>query len=182
MNHYCHLPYTRNHRDRATGNELRLVSWLQNGNYVCSYVDFIARICFALALSSRWHWPNNSDANAECPLTWAWARQRVSGLWNHISVWTVTFVVVVHFEGSSSDQFMSVEFWHVSNSGLCASDLVNLLSRWLLRHASLIVNLEFTGKQYSKSLLICGVINKNCHLLQCDDRIVKTFLEKNPTI
>ena len=143
MNHYCHLPHTINHRHGATGNELRLVSWLQDGSHVCSFVDFIARICFALALSSRWNWTDDSDVKAECMRTQAWVRRSLSGLWNHIPVWNVTFVVVIKFEVSIGDQFLSVEFWHVSYSGLCVSHLVNLSSRWSPRHASLIVYLKF---------------------------------------
>ena len=46
---------------------------------------------------------------------------------------------------SSGDQFLSVDFSHVYNSGLRASHLVNLLSRWLLRHDTLIVHLKLTG-------------------------------------
>ena len=37
------------------------------------------------------------------------------------------------------DQFLAVEFWHVNDSGLCASHLMILLSRWLLRHDTLCI-------------------------------------------
>ena len=48
-------------------------------------------------------------------------RHSMSVLWNHISAWNMTFQVVAHFEGSIEDQFLSVELWHVNNSGLCTS-------------------------------------------------------------
>ena len=97
INHYCHLPYTRNQRDRATGNELRLVSLLQDGSHVCCFVKFFRRICFTLATSCHWYCPNDSYVKAKCPRPQAWVRHSISGLWNHISAWNMTFPVVAHF-------------------------------------------------------------------------------------
>ena len=94
MNHYCHLPYMRNQRDRATGNELRWVSCHQDGSYACRFTQFFGRICFALTTSSRWYCTDDSDAKAECPRTQAWVRHSVSGLWNHTSAWNVTILGV----------------------------------------------------------------------------------------
>ena len=114
--------------------------------------------------------------------TQAWVRRSLSDLWNHIPVWNVTFVVVIKFEVSIGDQFLSVEFWHVSYSGLrqspcefvvtvvteaCFTDCVFEIS-----HANIIPN-----HYWYVVLLIKTVIN-----FQYDDRIVKTFLENNPTI
>ena len=69
-----------------------------------------------------------------------------------------------------------MDFSHVNihNSGLCASHLVILLSQWLLRHGTLIVQLKLTGYNFSKSLLICCVI-KNCYRFQCHHKIVRTL-------
>ena len=50
----------------------------------------------------------------------------------------MTFLVVAHFDVSRWAVLIS--FW-----GLCTSHLVNLLSRWLLRHGTLIVHLKLTG-------------------------------------
>ena len=129
INHYCHLPYTRNQRDRATGNELRLGSFLQDGSLVCCFVKFLRRICFALATWSHWYCPDDSYVNTKCPHNQAWVRHSMSGSWNHISAWNITFQVVAHFEVNIGDQFLSVEFWHVNNGGLYTSHLVNLLLR-----------------------------------------------------
>ena len=52
--------------------------------------------------------------------------------------------------------------------------VINLLSRWLLRHGTLVVYLKITGKRYSKSQLIrCIIIKK--HQFQYDDEFVKTL-------
>ena len=48
-------------------------------------------------------------------------------------------IVRWHKYSIDRDQFLAVEFWHVNNSGLCASHLVILLSRWLLRHDTLCI-------------------------------------------
>ena len=137
INHYCHLhvPYTRNQRNRATGNELRLVSFLQDESRVCCFVNFFGRIWFALATSSHWYCPDGSYIKAKCLCNQPWVRHSMSGLWNHISAWNMTFQVVAHFEVSNGDQFLSVEFWHVNNTGLCTSHLVNLLSRCMVTEA-----------------------------------------------
>ena len=71
----------------------------------------------------------------QLPSSQAWVRHIMSGLWNHISAWNTTFQVVAHFEVSIDDQFLSVEFWHVNNSGLYTSHLVNLLSRCMVTEA-----------------------------------------------
>ena len=43
-------------------------------------------------------------------------------------------------------QSPSVEFSNVNNSGQCFNHLVNLLTRWLLRHGKLIVHFKIIGK------------------------------------
>ena len=115
-------------RAKATG-QLHLVSWHQYGSHVCSFADFFVRNCFALTTSSRC----DSDINAEFPRTQACVIHGVSWSWDHISAWNVTFFSGGPFrceQVSSGDQVLSVEFSHVNNSGLCASHLVDLLSRW----------------------------------------------------
>ena len=99
------------------------------------FCQIFGRICFALATSSHWYCPDDSYVKAKCPRNQAWVRHSMSGLWNHISAWNMTFQVVAHFEVSIGDQFLSVEFWHVNNSGLCTSHLVNLLSRCMVTEA-----------------------------------------------
>ena len=160
INHYCHLPYTRNQRDRATGNELQLVSWIQDGNHVCCFVEFFGRICFALAISSHWYCPVDSYVDAECPRNQTWVRHSMSGLGNHILAWNMTFPVVAHFEVSIGDQFLSVEFWHVNNSGLCASHLVGFVVTVVTEEWYTDCVFENHRQRYSKSLLICCVIKK----------------------
>ena len=164
INHYCPPPYSRN---KETGPPEMNCDWsaIQDGSHVCCFVEFYGRICFILATSSHWYCPDDSYVKAECPRNQAWVRHSMSGLWKHTSAWNMTFPVMAHFAVSIGDQLLFVEFWHVNNSRLCTSHLVNLLSRWLLRHGTLIVYLKITGKNYSKSLLICCVILKNLSLI-----------------
>ena len=100
MSPYCHLPYMINQRDRATGNELRLVSCHQHESHVFGW------ICFALAISSRWYCPDDSDVKAECPRTQASVRHSESGQWNHTSAWNVTILGVAHFEVSLTSSWL----------------------------------------------------------------------------
>ena len=101
------------------------------------FFQIFGRICFALAPSSHWYRPDDSYVKAKCPRNQAWVRHSMSGLWNHISGWNMTFQLVAHFEVSIGDQFLSVtlEFWHVNNSGLCTSHLVKVLSRCMVTEA-----------------------------------------------
>ena len=106
MNHYCHLPYMRNQRDRAFGNELRLVSCHQDGSHVCSFTQFFGSICFTLATSSCWNCPDDSDVKVECTRTKAWVPGSVPGLWNHTSAWNLTILGVAYFEVSVTSFWM----------------------------------------------------------------------------
>ena len=112
---------------------------------IYSFVDFFVKsIDFALPTSSCWYCQNDSDVKAECPRTQAWVSHGVSCLINHIIAWNVPFLVLAHFDVSRwavvISFCMSVDFSDVNNSGLCASHLLNFLSRWLLRHGTLIVH------------------------------------------
>ena len=69
------------------------------------FADFLGRICFALAILSRWYCPHDSYVNAECLRTQMWVLYSASGQWNHISAWNVIFLLVAHFE-------MSIEGMH----------------------------------------------------------------------
>ena len=131
------LPYMRNQRDRATGNELRFVSCHQDGGYACSFTQFFVRTCFTLATSSRWYCPDDSDVNAECHHTCVGSSQRVRPVKPYFSV-KCDYSRSGPFRGEH-DKFLAVEFWRVNNRGLCASHLVILLSRWLLRHDTLCI-------------------------------------------
>ena len=135
MNHYCHLPHMINQRDRATRNELRLVSCHQDGSHVCSFAQFFGRICFALATSSCWYCPDDSDVKAESPRIQAWVRHRPVKPYFSVKCDSSRGGP---FRGEC-DQLQAVKFWHVNNSGLCASHLVNLLSRWLPRQDTLCI-------------------------------------------
>ena len=58
---------------------------------------------------------------------------------------------VAHFEVSIGDHFLSVEFRHVNNIGLCTSHLVNFLSRCMVTEAWYTdCDLKIIGKKYSK--------------------------------
>ena len=142
INHYC--PY-HTQEIRETGPPEMNSDWsaIQDRSHVCCFVEFYGRICFALATSSHWYCPDDSYVKTESPRNQAWVRHSMSGLWNHTSAWNMTFPVVGHFAVSIGDQSLSLEFWHVNNSGLCT---VNLLSWWLLRHGTLILYLKITGK------------------------------------
>ena len=134
--------------DKATGYKLWLVSKRQHGGVFAVLLTFVGRTYSALATSSYWYCHNNSDVKAECPRTQARVIHGVSCLWNHISAWNVTFLVLAHFVVSRRAvviSFLSVDFSQVNNNGLCANHLVNLLSPWLLRHGTLIVHLRLTG-------------------------------------
>ena len=97
--------------DRATG-QLCLVSWHQYGSHVCRVADFFARNCFALTISSRWYCSDHSDVKAECPCTEAWVIHGVSWLWDHISAWIVTCLVVAHFVVSRWAMVISFCLWN----------------------------------------------------------------------
>ena len=105
--------------------------------FVCCFVKIFARICLALTTSSHWYCPDDSSVKVKCPRNQAWVRHSMSSLWNHISAWNMTFQVVAHFEVSIGDQFLSVEFWHVNNSGLCTSHIefaVTVHGYWGMAH------------------------------------------------
>ena len=111
---------------------------------VCSFVDFCWKNLLCTGNIVMLILPHSSDVKAECLCTQAWVSHGMSCLWNHILAWNV-FGPFRCEQVSSSKQFLSVDFSHVNNSGLCDSHLVNLLSRWLLRHGTLIVHLKLSG-------------------------------------
>ena len=149
MNHYCHLPFTRNMETRPPEINSDWPAKSHHGGVFAVFSSLVGKIYFALATSSCWYCPNDSDVKAECLRTQAWVSHGVSCFWNHILAWNVTSLTSVgpfrYEQVSSGDHFLSVYFSHVYNSGLCASHLVNLLSLWLLRHGALIVHLKLTG-------------------------------------
>ena len=128
----------RNQRDRATGNELRFVSYHQDGSHVCSFTQFFGRISFAVTTSSRWYCPDDFDVKAHCLPAQACmcSSQPVRPVKPYFSMKCVTSGGP--FRGER-DKFLAVKSWHVNNSGLCTSHLVILLSRWLLRHGTLCI-------------------------------------------
>ena len=140
-----HFPEAVRPRDRATGNELRLVSWHPDGSHVCSLSIFFknllrTRNIVMLILPRRLRCQGRMSAH-----TGVSSSQRVR-------LAKPYFSVKCHF--STDSTFRGEHWWpvsdcrisHVNNSGLCASHLVNLLPRWLLRHGTLIVLLKITNK------------------------------------
>ena len=129
MNHYCHLPFTRNMETRPPEINSDWPAKSHHGGVFAVFSSLVGRIYFALATSSCWYCPNDSDVEAECLRTQAWVSHGVSCFWNHILAWNVTSLTSVgpfrYEQVSSGDHFLSVYFSHVYNSGLCASHLVN---------------------------------------------------------
>ena len=97
--------------DKATGNELWLVSKRQHGGVFAVLLIFVGRIYFTLATSSCWYCPNDTDIKAEYPPTQAWVSHGISCCWNHILAWNVTFLVLTHFDVSRWAVVISFCLW-----------------------------------------------------------------------
>ena len=103
MNHYCHLPFTRNMETRPPEMNSDWPAKRHHGGVFAVFSSFVGRIYFALATSSCWYCPNDSDVKAECLRTQAWVSHGVSCLWNHILAGhfaSVTSLVLAHFDMS----------------------------------------------------------------------------------
>ena len=103
MNHYCHLPFTRNMETRPPEMNSDWPAKRHHGGVFAVFSSFVGRIYFALATSSCWYCPNDSDVKAECLRTQAWLSHGVSCLWNHILAChfaSVTSLVLAHFDMS----------------------------------------------------------------------------------
>ena len=90
MNHYCHLPFTRNMETRPPEINSDWPAKSHHGGVFAVFSSLVGRIYFALATSSSWYCPNDSDVKAECLRTQAWVSHGVSCFWNHILAWNVT--------------------------------------------------------------------------------------------
>ena len=148
MNHYCHLPYTKNTETRTP--EMNS-DWSDSVNMeVC--LQFCSLLSEEFTSHSQHH---HADIAPTIPMSRPnvlahrrWLFMSCHACETHILAWNVTFLVLAHLDVSRWAVGTSFCLWifsHVNNSGLCASQLVNLLLRWLLKHGTRIVHLKLTG-------------------------------------
>ena len=134
-NHCCHRPYTRNRETEQL--EMNLSEWRRTWMY------FFRKNLLYTRNIVDWYCPDDSDTKAEWLRMQTWVSHSVSGLWYLFErekwpfQWQPASCSELRCEQvSRGDQSLSVKFSHVKYSGQCASHLVNLLTRWLLRHGS----------------------------------------------
>ena len=105
-----HFPEAVRPRDRATGNELRLVSWHQDGSHVCSLSIFFKEF----ASHSQHH---HADIAPTTPMSRTNVRtHRRKFVTTCQACETIFqremsfFLLIAHFEVSIGDRFLSVKF------------------------------------------------------------------------
>ena len=183
MNHYCHLPPTRNEETWLPEMNFDWGLWVTMEEKIVNLLICFEEFCFALATSSRWYCLDDSDVKADCSCSQG---ELITACQAFETLFYVYFSVKYYFpvaarshsgfrceQVSSHDQFLPVECSHVNNSGPYSSHLVILLTQWFLGHGTLIVHLKIISKTF-KSLLTCCVL-KSYHCFQCADRIIKTL-------
>ena len=105
MNHYRHLPYTRNTETRPPEMHSDWSASVDMEGYL--------QLCWFLSEEFTSYSQHRQDDIAPTipisrPRTQAWVSHGVSCLRNHILAWNVTFLVLARFTVSSGDQFLNV--------------------------------------------------------------------------
>ena len=99
LKHYCHLSCHTGEIQRQDHPKWTLIGQLASTwRWFVVLLIFVGRIYFALATTSCWYFPHDTDVKDECPCTQVWVSHGVSCLWNHISAWNVTFLGLAHFD------------------------------------------------------------------------------------
>ena len=157
INHNRHLTYTGNQRDSPPERNYYWSSCFKMEVMFAVLSNFLEEFA---SHSQHRHTDTVPMIPLSRPNVQAGVRHSISGLWNHISAWNMTFPVVAYFKVSIVDQFLSVEFWHVNNSErapvtlwICCHDGYRSMVHWLCIWKSQV-------RKILKSLLIYWVCYK----------------------